>query len=277
MPITLGRFSIVATAFALRSAVAFATDLPLAELETASDKIKFVKIAKHVSWKRNESFSASWCPAFLQGLGDKTIKFIRPALETDDSNVPELSEYNRCKDEQFWDVGAGGWAPEDSYLSPGYWSVEHKIQTDDILIIPWNLRYRSLVPDIGHRNFKLYRLPSSREGGSPIEVVYGRVDPDLDKTNTNYLRLDAPGRRIDSGYWIIETKQCYAKWRDMWVGHRSFDKPSYHGIVQYGNEYYVLKFYPGDASGWVMELELVAHRKERMTTWRPCVWSGEVR
>lgn len=275
---TLNRFSLAVVVLFLHSTIATAETHVLPELETAPDNIKFAELARHFVGRVPDGFSAPLCPAFMQQLKDGKIDFIKPVLETDDSTVPELSKYNRCKDQQFWNVQAGGWSPADKYLIPGGWSAWAKIRTSDILTIPWNLRYRSVVPDIGHRNFKLFRLPNLKKtGGAEIEVIYGEVDPNLDKTNNNYLRFSAPGERYASGYWIIETKQCYAKWRDNWVGHSIFKKPSYHTIVRYKHEYYVLKFYPADASPWIIDLERIVHRKERMEKWLPCRWSGDIK
>ena len=236
------------------------------------------ELARRFEGRAAGGFSTAWCPAFLQALREDRVAFVAPVFETNDGNAPELSEYNRCRDKTFWNVQAGGWEPNDTYLRPGRRNEDGGIVTSDIQIIPWNLRYLSVVPDIGHRNFKLYRLPDLHAAtGETLEVIYGEVDRELDKTNTNFLRLSRPGTRYDSGYWVVETKQCYAKWRDVGMDQGPAKNQTRHAIVQYDKEHYVLKIAPSTAAPWVMDLELVGRRKKLMSEWWPCRWVGDIR
>jgi len=162
---------------------------------------------------RNERGNAApWCPAFLDQLrqGDAKIEVIEPAFRTEDRNDARLRHYNTC--------AAGGERRE--YLE--------RTLSDDSTANFWG------VPYIGHRSFRLYRLPD-RARHKTLEVVYAELNKGEGLSN------QFPGYSfVDLNQCRFENKITVRNGMQVGLHYEGAPRKAHNAIVRFRNIYYVL-------------------------------------
>jgi uncharacterized protein YecT (DUF1311 family) len=177
--------------------------------QTESAKLKHVSalVARHVlnpSGGRNEA----WCPEFLAELrrADPKIEAIEPVFKTEDSNDPRLRHYQTC--------ASGGERRE--YL-------EKKLD-DDSQANFWG------VQDLGHRTFRLYKLPDPAKRGT-VEVVYAELN--WKKAMSNQF----------PGYGVVDLDKCSFERHvivDQSLQYEGQTRENFNALIRYRANYYVL-------------------------------------
>jgi len=210
----------------------------------AAPKLKRIReiVSHQPLYLRNERGNAApWCPAFLDQLrqGDAKIEVIEPAFRTEDKNDARLRHYNTC--------ASGGERRE--YLE--------KALSDDSTANFWGVQY------IGHRSFRLYKLPDPARHKT-VEVVYAELNKGEGLSNQF------------PGYSIVKLDQCsFEQMINIKQSLRYYENrtlENHNAIVKYRGNYYVVDLYDDRAisdteSAYGMVIEPIFEKKPRFCRW----------
>jgi len=173
-------------------------------------------IANQPLYLRNARGNAApWCPAFLEQLrrGDPKIEVVEPVFRTEDRNDPRLRHYRTCT--------ADG--ERRKYLE--------RTSPDDPQANFWGIQ------DIGHRAFRLYRLPDP-VASKPVEVVYAELNKGEGMSNQF------------PGYSIVNLETCsfeggatVGSGMQFGVEFKGEPRKAYNLMVRYQGVFYVLEAY----------------------------------